>query len=154
MPVTKEQVRLIEENLYSIEEENYLPQKTIFESLNSEEQYYLADMYNWDEGVEIQNWVINSDKCDLGTAIMIFWRAEPDYYFDYNSDTIKSYQRDVWELLQSILKKVRNNEFVESQFEFIPIKEGYNVNWGSAKGIWELPEILRTGINGKKPIIE
>ncbi|WP_158851848.1 DUF4274 domain-containing protein [Algibacter sp. L1A34] len=29
------------------------------------------------------NWIIDSPKCNKGIALLIFWRAIPDFYFDY-----------------------------------------------------------------------
>ena len=56
---------------FNNEEENYLPNFNLFEKLNSADQYYLAENYNWDNGVEILKWIIESEKCDKGTAFSI-----------------------------------------------------------------------------------
>ena len=133
------------------EEEDVLPDFDKFKSLNSAEQYYLAENYNWDDGVIVLKWIVESSKCDKGTACMIFWRAEPDYYFDFTADNVDEYERDVWELLQLMLAKFKANSFSRSRFEFIPAKEGYRTDWPTALDIWELPKELKDGVQGKRP---
>ena len=56
---------------FDSDDENYLPDFKLFETLNSTDQYYLAENYNWDDGVEILKWIIESKKCDKGTASQI-----------------------------------------------------------------------------------
>ena len=70
------------------------------------------------------DWIIDSPKCDKGTAYLIFWRAEPDYYYDYTAETIEDYQADVWHLLQKIVGRFKKDDFKSSKFEFIPAKGG------------------------------
>lgn len=131
--------------------EETIPDFKKFNSLNSAEQYFLADKYNWDDGPIVLKWIIESTKCDEGTACLIFWRAEPDYYFKYSNETIDDYEKDIWELLQLIVKRFRANNFSTSNFEFIPSKEGYKTDWPIEMDIWKLPESLKTGVYGKKP---
>lgn len=86
-------IKLVEKHFFefsfdSEDEEVPIPNFEIFNELSSAEQYYLASIYNWDDGITILNWIIDSTKCDKGTAIMIFWMSEPDYYFDHAEETI------------------------------------------------------------------
>ncbi len=59
-----------------------MPDFKLFGKLNSTDQYYLAQHYNWDDGIEVLKWIIESRKCDKGTASLIFWASEPDWYFE------------------------------------------------------------------------
>jgi hypothetical protein len=129
-----------------------LPDKTIFDELSSEELHYLASIYNWDDGPTVLNWIVESPKCDLGTAIMIFWLAEPDYYFKYPIAPIEEIDLidlEVWQLLQLILEKIRKERFFMAEQEFSPIEAGYEANPMEAKGIWTLPAIVQNGISTK-----
>ena len=160
MIIPSDRVELIREHFFEFSfkddesDENPIPDFEIFKSLSAGEQYLLASEYNWDDGVIVLDWIIDSPKCDMGTAIMIFWMAEPDYYFDYTIDSVDEWAKDVWELLQKIITKMRNEEFVESKFEFNPSKNGYQTKWESAKGIWTLPSVLIEGTIGVKPVAE
>jgi hypothetical protein len=157
MIILPKRVKLIEKHFFefsfdSENEEDPIPDFEIFKKLSSAEQYYLASIYNWDDGIIVLNWIIDSPKCDKGTATMIFWMAEPDYYFDFTEETVEEWALDVWKLLQKIIAKMNNNEFSSSKFGFNPTKNGYRTDWEAAKGIWELPAVLIKGTSGIKPI--
>lgn len=158
MIILPNKVKLIRQHFFEFsfdaeDDEDIIPDYEVFKKLSSAEQYYLASIYNWDDGTVVLDWIIESPKCDLGTATMIFWMAEPDYYFDYSADTIDDWAKDVWNLLQKIITKIRNDEFKSSKFSFSPTKNGYDTNWESAVGIWELPNVLKKGTSGIKPLI-
>ena len=155
--IPTERVQLIKDNFIefsfeSIDGEEITPDFEVFQGLSSAEQYYLASIYNWDDGTTVLDWIIDSPKCDRGTAIMIFWMAEPDYYFDFTLETIDDWAKDVWLLLQKIISKMRNEAFTTSNFGFSPAENGYQTNWDSANGIWELPDALVKGTTGPQPI--
>ena len=150
--------KLIQENFleYSFDDESensdFTPSKQLFKRLNSAEQYYLAEHFNWDGGVEVLNWIIDSKKCDKGTASMIFWKAEPDFYMERTPETIEEYERDTFELLQKIIGKFRKNEFRRSRLKFDPVSSGYDTDAQSELELWELPKELRSATKGMRPI--
>jgi hypothetical protein len=100
-----------------------------FKKLSSTEQYYLADIYNWDDGVEILNWIIDSEKCDKGTASLIFWRSEPDFYIEKTAETIPSYEKEVFDLLQKIISKFNSNSFKRGRLKFDPSAKTGVIDW-------------------------
>ncbi len=157
MIITPSRVKLIRNHFFEFSfddnesEEEIIPDFEIFKTLSSAEQYYLASIYNWDDGTIVLDWIIDSRKCDKGTACMIFWRAEPDYYYNYTAETIEGYQSDVWYLLQKVIKRFKNDDFITSKFEFIPTNEGYKTDWPIKLDIWNFPTELNDGIEGKKP---
>jgi hypothetical protein len=132
-------------------DEEIIPDYEKFNTLNSAEQYYLAENYNWDDGVIVLKWIIDSPKCDKGTAALIFWNAEPDFYFDYTAETIEEYEKPVWDLLQGIIKRFNQNDFKSSRFKFDPISSGYKTDWKSTLDVWKIPSELKKVINGKRP---
>jgi hypothetical protein len=157
MIILPNRVKLIEKHFFefsfdSKEGDDPIPDFKIFKKLSSAEQYYLASIYNWDDGITVLNWIIDSPKCDKGTATMIFWMAEPDYYFDYSEATIGEYDKDVFDLLQKILVKIKNKEFKRSRFGFNPKQNKYKTDWETASGIWRLPKDLTKGTLGIKPL--
>ena len=128
-----------------------IPDFEKFKTLNSAEQYYLADNYNWDDGTIVLDWIIDSSECDKGTASLIFWRAEPDFYFDYTEETIEDYEKSVWNLLQKIVNKFKENGFKNSRLKFDPIAEGYKTDWKTELDIWKIPTELKIATKGNKP---
>lgn len=133
-------------------ENEIIPDLELFKTLNSAEQYYLAYHYNWDDGIIVLDWIIDSPKCDKGTASLIFWRAEPDYYFDYTAETIDEYEKDVFDLLQKIVIKFKNKAFKNGRLKFDPEKNGYNTDWETKLDIWEIPNELKKPTKGFVPI--
>lgn len=54
------------------------------QELNTPEKLHeFATHYNWDEGFEIPKWIINNPLCDKGTALMMYWHADPQYFRQY-----------------------------------------------------------------------
>lgn len=132
----------------SFKEEETLPNFELFETLNSAEQYFLAHYFNWDDDITVLNWIIDSPKCDKGTASLIFWRAEPDSYFKYNYETVRSDEKNIVDLLQKIISKFKNNDFKKSRLKFDPIKNKYDVNASSEFKMWNIPAELKKPTKG------
>jgi len=155
MIVTPSKEKLIIENFieYSFDNDDYdfTPDFEIFQKLNSTDQYFLAENYNWDDGIEVLNWIINSPKCDKGTATLVFWRAEPRDYAEFNDENVGESELEIFDLLQNIISKIKNREFKKSRFEFIPSK--YEISeFSSEYDIWNLPQELVDGNKGILPI--
>lgn len=49
--------------------------------MTAKQLHAFVKCYNWDEGDEPMHDVARHLKCDLGTALMIYWVAEPTYWF-------------------------------------------------------------------------
>ncbi|MES2545752.1 MAG: DUF4274 domain-containing protein [Bacteroidota bacterium] len=144
--------KLIQENFiefsFSNEDENYLPDFKIFEKLNSTDQYFLAENYNWDDGVEILKWIIESKKCDKGTASLIFWASEPDYYFEKSESEISNYEKETFFLLKRIVEKYNNNEFKNANLKYDPTDREKRIDWSKQNSEWDIPEEIKKPIKG------
>ncbi len=130
------------------DDENYLPDIKLFEKLNSTDQYYLAENYNWDDGIEVLRWIIESKKCDKGTASLIFWTSEPDYYFEKSENEISHYEIDTFLLLKRIVEKFNNKEFKKSNLKYNPIDREKRIDWTKQNSEWNIPEELKKPIKG------
>ncbi|ESU20184.1 hypothetical protein FEDK69T_30350 [Flavobacterium enshiense DK69] len=129
--------------------DDYLPDFKLFEKLNSTDQYYLAQYYNWDDGVEILKWIIESKKCDKGTASLIFWTSEPDYYFEKSENEISGYdEKETFLLLKRIVEKFNNNEFKKSNLKYDPTDRVTKIDWSKQNSEWKIPEEIRKPIKG------
>lgn len=122
-----------------------------FQKLNTFEQYYLAQNYNWDYGVEILDLIIDSKNCDKGTALLIFWMSEPDFYFKYTLETIPSYESKVFLLLQKITKKFEYSSFNHAFLAFDPGEKLFEIDWSTVTGEWNIPASLKKPVHGVKP---
>jgi hypothetical protein len=133
---------------FDSDDENYLPDFGLFEKLNSTDQYYLAENYNWDDGVEVLKWIIESNKCDKGTASLIFWTSEPDYYFEKGENEIEDYEKDTFLLLKRIVEKFNNKEFKKSNLKFNPTDRESRIDWTKLNPEWNIPEELKKPTKG------
>lgn len=133
------------------DEGDFKPNFELFKTLTSAEQYYLADLYNWDDGVEVLKWIIESPKCDKGTAGLIFWRSEPDFYIQRTYEAIPDYEKDTFNLLQLITQRFNQNNFKSDVYRFEPGSSLKYINFNQDYPGWNLPSELQFPNNGKTP---
>jgi hypothetical protein len=56
-----------------LQPDGYLPDKALFNQLaHPAELYYLASIYNWDDGATVLGWVLDSALCTRSTANLLF----------------------------------------------------------------------------------
>ena len=60
--------------------------RAIYQIEDPEILYIYAYNYNWDNGFEIPQKVLDNEKCDLSTALLIFHRADGLLYLEDKSD--------------------------------------------------------------------
>ena len=53
------------------------------ETTDPEELHAFADTWNWDKGTGALAEILNNPACEAATALMIYWRAAPEYYLQY-----------------------------------------------------------------------
>jgi hypothetical protein len=146
------QIDFIEENFFefSFDNEDELPDKSLFDQLSHPaELFYLAHTYNWDDGIDVLQWVVDSPLCSVATASLIFWRSQPDYYRRYNlsGDTSVALNDDeVLSLLHSIIKKYENNSFSSIALAFDPAPELESLTAKDPK--WDVPNALFKKLDG------
>ncbi len=39
--------------------------------------------WNWDADPEIIRWIVAQPRCDKATALMVFWKGQPEYYLPF-----------------------------------------------------------------------
>jgi len=142
----------IENSFGNSNDKGFLPDFNLFKKLNSTDLYYLAQNYNWDDGVEVLNWIVDSPKCDKGCASLIFWTSEPDFYFEYTEDTIPDYEKETFHLLKKITDKFRNNELKKSSLKYDPTYRVNKIEWNKQYTGWQIPEELKNKTKGFTPI--
>lgn len=144
--------KIIRENFiefsFDSEDDNSLPKFSLFEKLNSTDQYYLAENYNWDDGVKMLKWIIESKKCDKGAASLIFWTSEPDYYFEKSESKISDYEKDTFLLVKRIVEKCNNNEFKRSNLKYNPTDRENIIDWSKKNTEWKIPDELQKPTKG------
>ena len=62
--------------------------RTIFQTEDQETLYAYAYNYNWDNGFDIPQLVLDNEKCDLSIALLIFYRDDGLSYLADKSDNV------------------------------------------------------------------
>jgi hypothetical protein len=90
-----------------------------------EELHLYAAGFNWDCGCEELHLVIRHPLCDRGTALLIYWRAGPRWFAQYNNRS-EAYNADVaqtFDFLKEIEQKVIAGAFKTHLFPFDPTND-------------------------------
>lgn len=114
-----------------------------FKKLSSAEQYYLTQLYNWDDGVTVLNWIVDSPKCDKATAKLIFWNSEPDFYLSRNEVVLSNSEREIYNLLKKITEKFTFGGFTRSILKFTPGEKVESLDWKNGYAGWNLSNELK-----------
>jgi len=83
-----------------------------------EELHCFADLWNWDGGVEQLHAVIRNPACDLSTARLVFWRAQPLYFI--RRPKSQDPDDEGWGLILEIMERVREGVYLPATLEYDP----------------------------------
>jgi hypothetical protein len=79
------------------------------------ELHCFADHWNWGSGVEAMRQVAVHPNCDAATALLLFWRSDPEYYLQFQTrDEVPEYNRDAFDLTQLIEERVVRDGYASS----------------------------------------
>jgi hypothetical protein len=96
----------------------------VSELSSSIELHELAFRYNWDDGLEGLRAIVSHPKCDLGTALMIYWHGEPEEFGEMQQrDQVPVYYRHHVELLVWLARRLVSGDFAENRIRFDPSAE-------------------------------
>lgn len=115
----------------------------------SEELHRVVENYNWDEGLQVMHWVLESPLCDKGTALLMFWRADPVYETQFSEDP-KDWRSAGYQLVQKILEMWQNNQFSEGLISYDPVHDYAADTDAEGHGAWEIPADMRQPTKGEK----
>ncbi len=120
-----------------------------FDKLKSaKELHYLASIFNWDDDTEVLEWIINSPLCDKGTALLIFWSSQPDFYTRFENEQEAEYERDTFRLIRNIIKNYQDGFYKKARFRFNPRSAMFDVNYIDPRAKWEIPDEMKKEIIG------
>ena len=78
---------------------------------NPEILHLIADNYNWDNGFEIPNSIIDNKYCDLGTALMLFYDADGYSVLENKKELENTDLKDWAAFIAKLLEKISSDEF-------------------------------------------
>ena len=131
-------------------QDDFIPNKSKFELLNHPaELHYLVNIYNWDDGISILEWVLESPFCSKATTNLLFWRSAPDYYLKYcleNLSDCPDYDREVLILIKKCIEKHNNNNFSKIDISYDPKYDAEEITTINKQ--WEIPKFFYEKSNG------
>lgn len=89
-----------------------------------------AHKHNWDNGRSALTKILDDKDCDKATALLIFWRGSPDYYYNHNDPgKFQPYEKEAFKFLQRIEAAVLAGKYPsviswEPEKELVPRKLG------------------------------
>lgn len=79
----------------------------------------LARHHNWDDGVKKLQSVVEHPRCDLGTALMVYWLGEPEELAQYAKEAdAPKHERAVVKLLRTIEARVARDDWATREVAF------------------------------------
>ena len=87
----------------------------------AEELHLFVDMFNWDGGIEELKLVAKNPSCDVATALMMFWRGQPQEYIGVVD--VPGYMPDYKGFLEGIQEKVVRGEYRGGACSYDPMEE-------------------------------
>ena len=122
----------------------------LVKSINSEDELFvLLDNYNWDNGFEVPEAIINHPNCTLSVALLAFHRADGIQYIlegeaIFANRLSKSWGKFIKEVYDKILKKKYPKGSISFQPEITKIQK-FKLN----KLIPNLDSFILDGVLGK-----
>jgi hypothetical protein len=89
----------------------------VFFIYSPEALHRIADDHNWDDGIAELQWIVENSFCSEATAVMIFWRAQPDDYLEYSLDEDLD---EVFGLIKTVMEKYQNGFYMKTAIEYNP----------------------------------
>ena len=125
------------------------PTRKKFEQLTtSEELHYVAENHNWDDGVEVLQWIAESNLCSEATALMIFWLSQPEEYTEYswNAKKLPNYcEIEVFDLIRTIVENFKKGFYKKTDISYDPKEDMPESDI--------IPEIMLQATSGEEPYI-
>ena len=120
--------------------------RTIFQTDDQEILYVYAYNYNWDNGFDIPQTVLDNDKCDLSIALLIFYRADGLSYLEDKSDNANLPQ---WSsFIKRLYESILTGKYQKGKLEFkVPLSKVQLCKL--KKAIAEAEKIFTKNIEGK-----
>lgn len=110
----------VKELLYDLPKEEIL--ELISKIKDTEILYMYAYNYNWDNGFEIPQAILDNDKCDLSTALLIFYNADGEVYLTNKMDNENLLN---WtSFIKNIYNLILNGKYMRGEIEFkVPLSK-------------------------------
>jgi hypothetical protein len=117
-----------------------------------QEMFLFASESHPAQGREEWRRVLDSPLCDMGTALLIFWRNDPVNHYEFASpDAVPSINRGSYDLVREIERKYRAGAYPSAVVRFDPTAfHGYSFLDGqAAEAVERVPAEMRPPSRGE-----
>lgn len=109
-----------------------------------DELHYLASVVNWDIHIPILDWVVKQPICSEATALMIFWRAQPQDFTVYKWNEVKIKENiAVFHLIKTIIINYKNGFYLKTDIHYNPANDQNDVS--------VIPDFIYKDVKGEEP---
>lgn len=145
MNLSDAQKERIEYLLYEAEDENQFLSE--FNKIATKEELHeLAQNINWDGGYFELEQIISHPNIDRGTALLLYWYGEPQYFTKYSSaEEVEECNRQNYIFIKKVERMLLENDFKSNEIPFNPVQH-LNMNLiqqKKLKGNLGIPESLK-----------
>ena len=102
--------------------------------MSAAELHAFVDQMNWDGGgADRLTRVLSHPLCDRGTALMMYWRAQPRFFIQYGTrervrDELGPTELAEYDMLRDIERRFQSNDFSTDDIAFDPADdEGHDL---------------------------
>lgn len=157
--IPNDKLKLIEDSFFEWsfgKPENFIPDQVLFDTFeHPAELHFLADVYNWDDGHVVLEWILKSPLCSRATVNLLFWRSLPSYFEKSNFEDLSTCPSNCelgFTLIKIILDKYKHNHFSKIEIEYDPAEELEEVK--NNNKFWSVPKGTYNRIEGIKVVTE
>ena len=94
-------------------------------STDPHELHLFARKWNWDGDVAPIRALVRNPACDQGTALMVYWLAQPEYQLRYTSrGDVPEYEHEVFDLVSELEPRLVTGDFATAQIAYDPHADG------------------------------
>lgn len=129
-----------------------------------DEWHQVADQWNWDNGSDPLRWIVEQPNCDRATALLIFWRGEPSYFWDgpaTRNEWLASgrhFSADNYDLAVLIVDRWCGQGYARRKLAYDPMGDGFasrsDVDASRRHLALTLPQEMLTPCLGRSPRTE
>lgn len=122
----------------------------LVQSIDAEEELFvLLDNYNWDNGFEVPEAIINHPNCTLSLALLAFYRADGLRYLFEGEDAFASSLSKSWKtFIKEVYDKISTEQYPNGSISYQP--EITNIQKFKLKKLHpNLSSFILDGISGK-----
>jgi hypothetical protein len=135
--------------------------------------HVIAGHLNWDFAGDVIEWIVSRPQCDLATAALVFWKAQPDYWLKFpNDEAVPDFQVDAFNFCKDLAGRANSGFYTRRELEFVSLDDtcligGVDYFLASQAASlqrrfqeeragsfpWEFPASLMPPVRGRAPIV-